>query len=149
MRAPVPSSSWLKLTSLLLVAPTRRTGTCTRPKLIEPVQMALGIGLILDMAKGVVVEVDGRELTLSNLDKVLYPAAGFRKADVIDYYRRIAPAMLPHLAGRPPTLVRAPDGPEGNRFFEKNCPGHHPAWVEESPGYEATGQTRGCIIDEV
>jgi bifunctional non-homologous end joining protein LigD len=101
------------------------------------------------MAKGVVVEVDGRELTLSNLDKVLYPAAGFRKADVIDYYRRIAPAMLPHLAGRPPTLVRAPDGPEGNRFFEKNCPGHHPAWVEESPGYEATGQTRGCIIDEV
>ena len=64
------------------------------------------------------VEIEGRELTLSNLDKVLYPAAGFRKADVIDYYRRIAPWVLPHLAQRPPTLVRAPDGPDGPRFFE-------------------------------
>ena len=73
--------------------------------------------------------VEGRELSLSNLDKVLYPAAGFRKADVIDYYRRIAPVILPHLAGRPPTLVRAPDGPDGERFFEKRCPPHHPDWV--------------------
>src|SRR3954470_19216273 len=95
------------------------------------------------------VDIDGRELSLSNLDKVLYPAAGFRKADVIDYYRRIAPAMLTHLAGRPPPLVRAPDGPEGNRFFEKNCPGHRPRWMATAPGYEATGQTRGCIVDGV
>lgn len=101
------------------------------------------------MAKGQVVVIDGRELTLSNLDKVLYPAAGFRKADVIDYYRRIAPVVLPHLAGRPPTLVRAPDGPGGNRFFEKNCPSHHPEWVDVSPGYEATGGTKGCIVQEV
>jgi bifunctional non-homologous end joining protein LigD len=101
------------------------------------------------MAKGVVVEVDGRELTLSNLHKVLYPAAGFHKAEIIDYYRRIAPTILPHLAGRPPTLVRAPDGPGGNRFFEKNCPSHHPEWVDTSPGYEATGGTRGCIVTEV
>jgi len=101
------------------------------------------------MAKGQKVEIDGRELTLSNLDKVLYPAAGFRKADVIDYYRQIAPWMLPHLAGRPPTLVRAPDGPAGNRFFEKNCPGHHPEWVDTAPGNEATGGTKGCIVDDV
>ena len=101
------------------------------------------------MAKGQIVEIDGRELTLSNLDKVLYPAAGFRKADVIDYYRRIAPWLLPHLAGRPPTLVRAPDGPAGNRFFEKNCPGHHPKWVDTAPGNEATGGTKGCIVDDV
>jgi bifunctional non-homologous end joining protein LigD len=101
------------------------------------------------MAKGQPVEIDGRELLLSNLDKVLYPAAGFHKAEVIDYYRRIAPTILPHLAGRPPTLVRAPDGPGGNRFFEKNCPGHHPEWVDESPGYEATGGTKGCIVTEV
>jgi bifunctional non-homologous end joining protein LigD len=100
------------------------------------------------MANGQVVELDGRELTLSNLDKVIYPATGFRKAQVIDYVHRIAPAMLPHLAGRPPTLLRAPDGPAGNRFFEKNCPNHHPSWVETSPGYEATGGTRGCIITE-
>ena len=95
------------------------------------------------------VDIDGRHLTLSNLDKVLYPAAGFRKADVIDYVHRIAPVQLPHLAGRPPTLVRAPDGPGGNRFFEKNCPGHHPAWVNVSPGYEATGGTRGCLVEDV
>jgi bifunctional non-homologous end joining protein LigD len=95
------------------------------------------------------VAIEGRELRLSNLDKVLYPAAGFRKADVIDYYRRIAPVLLPHLAGRPPTLVRAPDGPVGPRFFEKNCPGHHPEWVDVSPGYEATGGTRGCIVDSL
>src|SRR4051795_6301642 len=104
MGAPVPSSSWLKLTSLLLVAPTSRTGTCTRPKLIEPVQMALGIACSLDMAtNALVVEIDGRELSISNLDKVLYPVAGFHKADVIDYARRIAPWQLPHLSGRPPT----------------------------------------------
>jgi bifunctional non-homologous end joining protein LigD len=101
------------------------------------------------MAKGQRVEIDGRELTLSNLDKVLYPAAGFRKADVVDYYRRIAPWLLPHLDGRPPTLVRAPDGPAGNRFFEKNCPGHHPEWVDTAPGNEATGGTKGCIVDDV
>jgi bifunctional non-homologous end joining protein LigD len=95
------------------------------------------------------IEVEGRELTVSNLDKVLYPATGFRKSGVIDYYRRIGPTILPHLAGRPPTLVRAPDGPDGPRFFEKNCPSHHPEWVDISPGDEATGGTRGCIIDEV
>src|ERR1700751_2386914 len=95
------------------------------------------------------VEIDVRELTLSNLDKVLYPEAGFRKADVIDSVRRIAPVMLPPLAGRPPTLVRAPDGPAGPRFFEKNCPSHHPEWVDTAPGNEATGGTKGCIVDEV
>src|SRR5262249_49820175 len=84
-----------------------------------------------------------------NLDKVLYPATGFRKVDVIDYYRRIAPCLLPHLAGRPPTLMRAPDGPAGNRFFEKNCPSHRPRWVGISPGFEATGGTKGCLVDDV
>jgi bifunctional non-homologous end joining protein LigD len=101
------------------------------------------------MARGQKVEIEGRELTLSNLDKVLYPAAGFRKADVIDYYRQIAPWVLPHLAGRPPTLVRAPDGPGGPRFFEKNCPSHHPDWVDTAPGNEATGGTKGCLIEEL
>jgi bifunctional non-homologous end joining protein LigD len=95
------------------------------------------------------VEIEGRALRLSNLDKVLYPEAGFRKADVIDYYRQIAPVLLPHLAGRPPTLLRAPDGPAGQRFFEKNCPSHHPEWVDVSPGYEATGGTQGCIVDSL
>jgi len=100
-------------------------------------------------ANGQKVEIEGRKLTLSNLDKVLYPKAGFRKADVIDYYRRIAPFVLPHLAGRPPTLVRAPNGPDGPRFFEKNCPSHHPEWVDTAPGNEATGGTKGCVVDDL
>jgi bifunctional non-homologous end joining protein LigD len=95
------------------------------------------------------VDVEGRELALSNLEKLLYPAAGFRKADVIDYYHRIAPVMLPHLAGRPPTLVRAPDGAHGERFFEKRCPPHHPAWVRASEPLEANGGARSCIVEDV
>jgi bifunctional non-homologous end joining protein LigD len=99
--------------------------------------------------KKVSVEVGGRKLTLSNLDKQLYPAAGFRKADVIDYYRRIAPVMLPHLAGRPPTLVRAPDGAQGERFFEKRCPPHHPDWVRASEPLEPNGGQRSCIVEDL
>jgi bifunctional non-homologous end joining protein LigD len=95
------------------------------------------------------VAVDGRELSLSNLDKLLYPAAGFRKADVVDYYRRIAPVLLPHLAGRPPTLVRAPDGAQGERFFEKRCPPHHPKWVRASEPLEPNGGQRSCIVEDL
>ena len=77
----------------------------------------------------VVVAVDGRELRLSNLDKVLYPQAGTTKAAVIDYYTRIADVMLPHLRDRPLTMVRHPDGVGGPFFFEKRCPPHHPDWL--------------------
>jgi len=76
------------------------------------------------------VEVEGRRLTLSNLGKVLYPATGFTKAAVMDYYRRVSPAILPHLEGRPLTLKRFPEGVEGGHFFEKSCPSHRPAWVK-------------------
>jgi bifunctional non-homologous end joining protein LigD len=99
--------------------------------------------------KRVTVKVGGRELSLSNLDKQLYPAAGFRKADVIDYYRRIAPVMLAHLDHRPPTLVRAPDGAAGERFFEKRCPPHHPAWVQVSDPLEPNGGQRSCIVEDL
>jgi bifunctional non-homologous end joining protein LigD len=75
------------------------------------------------------VEVDGRRLSLSNLNKVLYPRAGFTKGQVIDYYTRIAPALLPHLRGRPLTLKRYPNGVEGGHFYEKQCPKHRPEWV--------------------
>lgn len=78
----------------------------------------------------VTVHVEGRELTLSNLDKVLFPATGTTKAAVIDYYTRIADVMLPHLRGRPLTMVRYPDGVDGDRFFEKRCPSHRPAWMD-------------------
>jgi bifunctional non-homologous end joining protein LigD len=79
-------------------------------------------------AKKVTVEVDGHNLALSNLNKVLYPAAGFTKAQVIDYYQRIAPALLPYIAGRPVTIKRYPDGVDGKFFFQKNAPAH-PDWV--------------------
>jgi bifunctional non-homologous end joining protein LigD len=79
------------------------------------------------------IEIQGRQLKLSNLEKVLYPAAGFTKKDVIDYYVRIAPAMIPHLAGRALTRKRYPDGVEGDPFFEKNAPMHRPDWVKTAP----------------
>jgi bifunctional non-homologous end joining protein LigD len=75
------------------------------------------------------VEVGGKRLKLSNLDKVLYPEAGFTKGQVIDYYTRIAPVLLPHLKGRPLTLKRYPQGVRGGFFYEKNCPSHRPNWV--------------------
>ncbi|MFI0422538.1 non-homologous end-joining DNA ligase [Spongiactinospora sp. 9N601] len=75
------------------------------------------------------VKVEGRDLRLSNLDKVLYPEEGFTKAEVIDYYSRIAPVLLPHLRGRPLTVKRYPNGVEGPFFFEKNAPKHVPDWI--------------------
>ena len=81
------------------------------------------------MSRTVEVEVEGRALRLSNLDKVLYPEPGFTKAQVIDYYTRVAPVLLPHLRGRPLTLKRYPNGVEGKYFYEKECPSHRPEWV--------------------
>src|SRR4051794_26271480 len=92
------------------------------------------------------VTIDGRTLRLTNLDKVLYPGNGFTKADVIDYYRSVAPVMLPHLRDMCPTLVRAPDGVGGEVFFEKRCPPHHPDWIVEGP---ANGVRNACVIDSL
>ena len=77
----------------------------------------------------VIVQIGTRTVTLTNLDKVLYPAAGFTKAAVVDYYARIAPVMLPHLHERPLTMVRYPNGVDGHSFFEKRTPPHAPEWV--------------------
>jgi bifunctional non-homologous end joining protein LigD len=74
--------------------------------------------------------VAGKKLAVSNLDKVLYPKVGFTKGEVIDYYIRIAPVLLPHLKDRPLTMKRYPDGVEGEFFYEKNCPSHRPSWVK-------------------
>ena len=76
------------------------------------------------------VAVGNRKLKLSNLDKVLYPEAGFTKGEVIDYYTRVAPALLPHLKDRPITLKRYPNGVDQMFFFEKNCPKHRPDWFK-------------------
>ncbi|MEP6698558.1 MAG: non-homologous end-joining DNA ligase, partial [Verrucomicrobiota bacterium] len=74
--------------------------------------------------------VEGRKLAVSNLNKVLYPKAGFTKGELIDYYIRIAPVLLPHLQNRPLTMKRYPNGVEGEFFYEKNCPSHRPSWVK-------------------
>jgi len=79
------------------------------------------------------IEVQGRRLQLSNLEKVLYPAAGFAKGQVIDYYVRIAPVLLPHLKDRPLTMKRYPEGVTGMHFYEKNAPSHRPDWVQVAP----------------
>ena len=76
------------------------------------------------------VRIGDRTLRLTNLDKVFYPKGGFTKGQMIDYYTRIAPALLPHLRDRPLTLKRYPNGVEGEMFYEKNCPKHRPPWLE-------------------
>jgi bifunctional non-homologous end joining protein LigD len=100
--------------------------------------------------KRVTVQVGDRELSLSNLDKVLYPETGFTKGEVLDYYTRIAPVLLPHLEGRPLTLKRYPDGVEGKSFFEKNAPSHTPDWVRRvrlpTPGSTKQRETIDFVV---
>jgi bifunctional non-homologous end joining protein LigD len=101
-------------------------------------------------ARKVQVEVEGRPLALSNLDKVLYPQAGFTKAQVIDYYQRIAPVMLPHIASRPVTIKRYPEGVDRDFFYQKNAPAHRPDWVPTariaSPGSTKNRETIEYIL---
>ena len=101
------------------------------------------------MASRVTVEVDGRQLSLSNLDKVMYPATGFTKGQVIDYYTRVAPALLPHLRDRPLTLKRYPNGVEGGHFYEKQCPSHRPDWVRSEPVELRSKTIQFCVCDEL
>ena len=91
------------------------------------------------------VQVEGRTLSLSNLTKVLYPAVGFTKGEVIDYYTRVAPALLPHLRDRPLTLKRYPNGVEAGHFYEKNCPSHAPQWVRK----ERVNTIDYCVCDDL
>ncbi|MBV6510103.1 MAG: Multifunctional non-homologous end joining protein LigD [Acidimicrobiales bacterium] len=102
------------------------------------------------MSAATEVEVDGRRIRLTNLDKVLYPEVGYTKAEVIDYYARVAPTMLTHLADRLVTFRRYPDGVEGESFFEKRCPSHRPPWVETATGPGSRdGPVDYCVLDEV
>ncbi len=103
------------------------------------------------MASSRQVEVEGRELKLTNLDKVLYPRSGFTKGEMIDYYAKVAPAMIPHLSGRAVTLRRFPEGVEDTdaAFFEKRCPRHRPQWVKTArveAGPHA-GKIDFCVCD--
>jgi bifunctional non-homologous end joining protein LigD len=93
--------------------------------------------------------VERPDLKFSNLDKVLYPQTGFTKGEVIDYYRAIAPAILPHLAGRPLTRKRYPNGVEGQFFYEKNCPSHRPDWVGTVTLKMSTKTVEFCVCEDI
>jgi bifunctional non-homologous end joining protein LigD len=96
-----------------------------------------------------VVKVAKKNVTLSNLDKKLYPS-GFTKAQIIDYYHRIAPAILPHLKGRGITLKRYPSGTDESHFFEKRCPDHRPPWIKTAsvPRRSTPGDIDYCLLND-
>jgi bifunctional non-homologous end joining protein LigD len=103
------------------------------------------------MAKKQEVQVEGRTIAVSNLDKVLYPENGFTKAQVINYYTRVARFMLPHLNDRPVTLIRYPDGVGGKHFYEKNAPAFTPDWVQTFPVPRRSGEAaiRYILINDL
>jgi bifunctional non-homologous end joining protein LigD len=100
------------------------------------------------------VEIEGKQLKLSNLDKVFYPKTGFTKGQVIDYYTRVAPVLVRHLEGRPLTMKRYPNGVEGKFFYEKECPKHRPDWVR-TKRITSRGSTKDrdhvnfCVVDDL
>lgn len=97
-----------------------------------------------------ILPIDGKEIPVSNLEKIFYPASGFTKGEVIDYYIKISRHLLPHLKNRPMSLKRYPDGVAGKSFFEKNCPSHRPEWmttcaVPKSEG----GEVNYCVFNSL
>lgn len=105
------------------------------------------------MAGDRVVEVDGRELKLTNLDKVLYPESGFTKGEMVDYYAKVSGAIVPHLSGRAVTLRRFPEGVDDldAAFFEKRCPKHRPKWVKTArvEAGPRAGKIDFCVCDSL
>ena len=102
------------------------------------------------MATGSQIDVDGKTLNVTNLNKVLYPDAGFTKGDLINYYIRISPFLLPHLKDRPITLKRYPDGVDRLYFYEKKCPSHRPKWVQTTKVAKSEGGAINyCMINDL
>lgn len=96
------------------------------------------------------LDVKGTKVDVTNLDKIFYPKAGFTKGDVIDYYVRISPVLLPHLKDRPITLKRYPDGVEGIFFYEKKCPDHRPKWIKTTKVAKSEGgEINYCVINDL
>jgi bifunctional non-homologous end joining protein LigD len=103
------------------------------------------------MAKQTSIEIGGRKVKVSNLEKVLYPATGFTKADVINYYTEASSVLLAHLKDRPISLKRYPDGVEGFFFYEKQCPSHRPDWVNTTrvSSRREAGFIDYCVINDL
>nr|WP_218039623.1 non-homologous end-joining DNA ligase [Dendrosporobacter quercicolus] len=98
-----------------------------------------------------IIEVGGKQLKLSNLDKIFYPSTAFTKGQVIDYYIRIAPVLLPHLKGRPLTLKRYPNGALQKFFYQKECPSSKPDWLQTAPIWSESNQknTNFCLVEDL
>lgn len=102
------------------------------------------------MSKGATLEIEGRDVEVSNLDKVFYPKTGFTKGEMIDYYVKISPVLLPHLKSRPLSMKRYPDGVEGFFFYEKQCPAHKPKWMKTlKVGKKDGGEINYCTIGDL
>ncbi len=102
------------------------------------------------MATKSTLEIEGRKVEVSNLDKVFYPKAGFTKGQVIDYYIRVSSVLLPHLKNRPISLKRYPDGVEGFFFYEKQCPSHRPNWVKTAKVAKTEGgEIDYCVMNDL
>jgi bifunctional non-homologous end joining protein LigD len=96
------------------------------------------------------LDIDGTKVEVTNLQKIFYPKPGFTKGDVIDYYVRISPVLLPHLKERPITLKRYPDGVEGFYFYEKKCPAHRPKWIKTTKVDKSEGgEINYCVINDL
>ncbi|CAM5527641.1 non-homologous end-joining DNA ligase [Streptomyces griseorubiginosus] len=96
-----------------------------------------------------ITEVEGRRLALSNLEKVLYPATGFTKGELLHYYATTADVLLPHLRGRAVSFLRYPDGPEGQVFFTKNVPPGTPDWVTTAEVPRSEGPARMVLVQDL
>jgi bifunctional non-homologous end joining protein LigD len=107
--------------------------------------------LLRETARQAEIQVQGRQLKLSNREKVLFPRTGFTKGDLVEYYAAVAPVVLPHLAGRPLTLKRYPDGVEGQYFYEKRCPPSRPHWVRTAPVWseQAKAPIDYCLVEDL
>ncbi len=96
------------------------------------------------------VEIDGRRVRITNAGKVLWPSTGFTKGDLVEYYRRVAPVLLPHVGGRALTLARYPDGVDGPGWFQSNCPAGRPPWIRVASMQGRRGQPlRPCVVDDL
>jgi len=102
------------------------------------------------MGKNSQLEIGGLKLNVSNLDKIFYPKTGFTKGEVIDYYIKISPYLLPHLKNRPISLKRYPDGVKGFFFYEKQCPPHRPAWLKTANVPRKDGsEINYCVMNDL
>ena len=128
---------------------TRRKAVKGNDKRDDPAHKA-PYEILRETKRATEIEVEGRTLKLTNREKVMYPRMGFTKGELIDYYAQIAPVLLPHLAGRPLTLKRYPDGVENEYFYEKRCPAHRPAWVSTAPieSERGKGTIDYCLAEE-